>query len=203
MERTFSNEFKKYFLLVLTKELIVHSAKVDMIKLENIIASKERKETKPILSQKRFPIEKGRVEIKKEIRRISPSTSRRQMVKSVRNPIFNIPVQQLPSHLEYLKPLPAPVIEIDLYKLNHLLQDPAVKSIIGNPDEKVSVVVPVGTRRTNIVLSKEDIDRIINVFSEKSKIPVTEGIYKVVVGNLTLSAIISQVIGPRFIIKKN
>jgi hypothetical protein len=202
MERAFLNDFQKNFFLVLTKELIIHSAKVDMTKLENIIASKEKKETKPVMPQERFPIEK-KVEVRREIRKINPPIFRRQVTRTVRNPLFNIPPQRLPAHLEYLKPLPAPVVEIDLYKLNPLIQDPAVKSIIGNPDERVSVVVPAGTKITKIVLSKEDIDRIINIFSEKSKIPITEGIYKVVVGNLTISAIISPMIGSRFIIRKN
>ena len=197
MERTFSNDFKKNFMLVFTKELIIHSAKVDITKLENIIASKEKAITKKLIPKKEFPLQK-----KGEIKRIKPPVFRKQLTRQL-NPVLDIPPQQLPAHLAYLKPLPAPIIDIDLYKLNPLIQDPAVKSIIGNPDERVSVIVQSGTKITKIALNKEDIDRIINVFSEKSKIPVIEGIYKVVVGNLTLSAIISEVIGSRFVITKN
>jgi len=60
----------------------------------------------------------------------------------------------------------------------------------------------MGTKRTNIILNKEEIDQIIKKFSETAKIPLYEGIFRVVVGKLILSAIISDVIGSKFIIKK-
>jgi DNA-binding Lrp family transcriptional regulator len=41
-----------------------------------------------------------------------------------------------------------------------------------------------------------------NLLSEVSKIPVSSGIYRVVVGNLILSAIVSEVISSRFVIRK-
>jgi hypothetical protein len=66
----------------------------------------------------------------------------------------------------------------------------------------VVVTGTMGTKPTDIILSKEDIDRVINKFSEVSKIPATEGIFRVIVGNLILSAIISGVIGSKFVIKK-
>jgi type IV secretory pathway ATPase VirB11/archaellum biosynthesis ATPase len=93
-------------------------------------------------------------------------------------------------------------IEIDLGKLNPLLKDKGVRIIDGSPDEKVRIMGSMGTRITDIFLTKEDIDRIIGKFSEMSKIPTNEGIYRVVVGNLILSAIISEVVGSRFVIKK-
>ena len=60
----------------------------------------------------------------------------------------------------------------------------------------------MGTKKTNIILSREEVDQIIKKFSETTKIPIQEGIFKVVVGKLILSAIISEVIGSKFIIKK-
>ena len=108
----------------------------------------------------------------------------------------------MPSHLEYLRPVPGPNVEIDLSKINPLIKDPAVRIIEGNPNERVIVNGSMGTRPTSILLNKEDIDQIINKFSETAKIPVNEGIYKVVVGNLILSAVISEVVGSRFVIRK-
>ena len=60
----------------------------------------------------------------------------------------------------------------------------------------------MGVKKTNIVLDKEDIDQIIKAFSEKARIPIHGGILKMVVGRLVLSAIISEIIGSKFIIKK-
>ena len=39
-------------------------------------------------------------------------------------------------------------------------------------------------------------------FSEAAKIPVHEGIFKVAIGKLVLSSIVSQIVGTKFIIKK-
>jgi hypothetical protein len=197
MELAFSNEFKKYFLLTFTKELIVHSTRLDITKLQRIIASKEKHENNPQLFKKNIYPE----EIEK-LRNISPPQAFKPAIKQFNNPSFIIPESKLPPHLEYLKPVPVADVEIDLFKLNPLIKDSAVKLITGSQDDKVTVTGLMGTRQTAIILSKEDIDRIINAFSEKSKIPVREGIYKVTVGNLILSAVISKVVGTRFVIKK-
>ena len=197
MEGTFSNEFKKNFILIFTKELISHSVKMDMIKLQKIIETRERKQSMPLILQPSFPIRREEELKKLNFSKRVPST------KPFRNKSFIIPEPKLPLHLEYLKPLPTSSIGIDLFKITPLIKDPAVKIITGSPDEKVVVSGIMGTKPTGIFLSKEDIDKIINVFSEQSKIPINEGIYKVVLGNLILSAIISPVVGSRFVIKKN
>ncbi len=210
MEATFSNDFKKVFLLTFTKELIRHSEKRDILKLQKIIELKEggrkkipasetivfKKETLGEISKSKIQIEARALE-KLPLRK-SPV---RQFTRQVPRQLF-IPEPKLPEHLEYLKPIPTPGVEIDLFKINPLIKDSAVRIIEANPEERVTVTGTMGTKPTGIILSKEDIDRIINKFSEFSKIPVTEGIYRVVVGNLILSAIISENIGSRFTIKK-
>jgi len=115
---------------------------------------------------------------------------------------LTIPEPKLPPHLQYLKPTIRD-IEIDLEKLNSLIKDPAVKIIECNgPDEHIFVRGSMGVKPTNIVLSKEEITKVIKKFSEISKIPVHEGVYRVVAGRFILSAIISEVVGSKFIIKK-
>lgn len=210
MEATFSTEFKKVFLLRFTKELIEHSEKRDIIKLQKIIEIEERgrektfqKKPVPIFTREikeiKIPVQEP---IRKSIeKQIQKKPVIRQFTKPLPNLLF-IPEPKLPEHLEYLKPIPTPGIEIDLFKINSLIKDPAVRIIEANPEERVTVIGTMGTKPTDIILSKEDIDRIINKFSEFSKIPVTEGIYRVIVGNLILSAIISETIGSRFTIKK-
>jgi hypothetical protein len=60
----------------------------------------------------------------------------------------------------------------------------------------------MGEQKTEIKLNKKEIDDVINKFSELTKIPVSEGIYKVVFGKLILLAVISDVVGSKFLIKK-
>ncbi len=207
MEETFSTHFKKGFLLTFTKELIRHSARRDIIRLQNIIESEEKGKPFSIVKPETF-FTKEISEIKSpiQIKSISAAIARkpnlRQFTKPIARPSLFIPEPKFPEYLEYLKPIPVSGVEIDLSKINLLIKDPAVRIIEVSPDERVVVSGTMGTKPTDIILNKEDIDRIINKFSEVSKIPVSEGIYRVVVGNLILSAIISEVISSKFIIKK-
>jgi hypothetical protein len=209
METTFSKDFKKIFLLTFTKELIKHSEKIYIEKLQKIIESEEKTGERKILQPKiitreapvkkiKIPTEIEKKPVETQIRKTFPI---RRFTKPLPRQLF-IPEPKLPAHLEYLKPIPTAGVEIDLFKINPLIKDPGVRIIEANPDEEIIVTGTMGTKPTNIILSKEDIDRIINKFSEFSKIPTTEGIYRVVVGNLILSAIISETIGSRFTIKK-
>lgn len=239
MEQTFSNDFKKFFLLIFTKELIRHSLKGELTNLQEIIKTGEKEispKTKVVVTKKlnreEVPVQvkqipkpiplpilnfqqNNRTEMPVQITPLpkpvplpisnpaAPVTIPSQpIVKRFTKPSLFIPEPKLPPHLEYLRPTPTPGVEIDLGKINSLINDPAVRVIEGNPGERVVVTGTMGTKPTDIFLSKEDIDRIINKFSEESKIPTSEEIYRVVVGNLILSAIISEVIGSRFIIKK-
>lgn len=202
MESAFSDEFKRYFLLTFTKELILHSTTRDITKLQKIIDLKERRKERKFQIKKEF-----REEIKRAVPEIiSKQRTQEKIISAIVQPItrqaLSIPEPKLPLHLEYLKPVPTNIPEIDLSKLNPLIKDRAVRIIEVNPDEKVVVMGTMGTKPTDIILNKEDISRVINKFSELSKIPTEEGIYRVVVGNLILSAIISEVVGSKFIIKK-
>ncbi len=199
MEETFSDDFKKYFLIKFTKELINHSSKAEIINLQKIIELKEKRiEKKETEKEVLVPATKIILPKKEEKPKIQFT---KPVVKNVPSTLF-IPEPKLPSNLEYLKPVPTTNVEIDLSKLNPLIKDPAVRIVEVNPDEKVIVTGAMGTKSTNITLNKEDIDRVINAFSVSSRIPISEGIYKVAVGNLILSAIISDVVGSKFIIRK-
>jgi len=195
---TFSDDFKKFFLIKFTEELIKHSEKIELRKLEGIIEKKERKRNAP-----RREFVKTELGITIPLEKIPARQIRRTArVREIAKPSLFIPEPKLPEHLEYLKPMPTPGVEIDLWKLNPLIKDPAVRIIEVNPDEKVLVTGAMGTRPANIILNKEDIDRVLNEFSKVSKIPVEEGVYRIVVGNLILSAVISEVIGSKFMIRK-
>ncbi len=113
-----------------------------------------------------------------------------------------IPEFPLPPTVQYIKPIPTNT-QIDLGKLNAVVNDPAVKIIECNgQDEKIVVKGNMGVKPTNITLTKEELNSVLESFSQASKIPLHEGIYKIAVGKLILSAIISDIVGSKFIIRK-
>lgn len=201
MLKSSSKEFRKFFLLQFTAELIRHKRGNEWIILKEIAKKnkqeiqEERKDLiKQIERRKDFQkVVNTRIPVQRKIIPSLPPVSR----------VLTIPKPRLPSTLNYLKPSPSSNIEIDLGKLNPLVKDPMVKSIeCSGADQSIFVKGSMGTKKTKIVLSKEEIDEVIKKFSEKSRIPVEEGVYRVVVGRLILTAIVSDVISSKFIINK-
>lgn len=209
MLKQITDKERALIILEFTKSLLVHSGYGEVEKLKKILTEESsEKEKKPvpvivkeIIAEQEKPIKKiGPGEIALEIgKEIETKPIIRPV--AVRPRVLRIPEQRLPSQFQYLKPTFYNV-EVDLGKLNPFLEDPIVRKIECNgPGEHIVVMVPM-PKYTNIVLSKEEIDEIIKTFEEKSKIPKEEGIYNVVVGKLVFSAIISDVIGSKFSIKK-
>jgi len=191
-----SEEFKIFFLLQFTKELIKNSVKNELLELETIL-KEEKKDTHQEIIKKIK--ERAKPTTKKEFIEQFPTVIK---TKRLSIPLLRIPEPILPKSLQYLKPAPTK-LEIDLGKLNPLIKDPLVNSIeCSGTDEPVIVRGKMGIKKTNIILNKEEIDQTIKKFSEMAKIPIHGGILKIVAGRLVLSAIISEIIGSKFIIKK-
>jgi len=198
----FSQNFKKLFLLYFTKELILHSASGEVIQLQNLMKGQIKEGKKQFIHSIKKNIAEKKEELKKEDLDFYKIFKKIKLKPPITARVLRIPEPRLPPHLQYLKPVPRD-IQIDLGRLNPLIKDPAVKMIECNgPDEHVLVKGSMGTKPTNIVLSKEEISNIIKTFSEISKIPMHEGVYRVVAGRLILSSIVSEVIGSKFMIKK-
>ena len=176
MNETYSEDFKKIFLLAFTKELIKHSQNKDIANLQKIVELEEskRKEKIPSTFQVEYTPAPKKLALvpEKKIPQKIPVTRIKPLTRHIVRPALIIPEPKLPSHLEYLRPVPTSGVEIDLLKINPLIKDPSVRVIEGNPDEQVVVSGGIGTKPTSIVLSKEDIDAIIDKFSKASKIPV-------------------------------
>ncbi len=133
------------------------------------------------------------------VKKIIKKPKERLSVKGIK---LSIPETRLPEAFNYLKPYPLD-LEISLGKLDSLLQDPNVKIIECNgSEEEIVVKGDMGEQKTNISLDNQEIEEIINTFSQKTRIPVHEGVYKVVFGRYIFTAIISETIGSRFLIKK-
>ena len=201
MLQKFPQEFKIFFLRELTKELIYQSAPSEVFELANVLEEKEE-ETKNLEKKEKQQIKQFIKEKEKEIKnppliipRINPQISRPL-------PVLRIPEPRLPQNLNYLRPTPSNV-EISLGALNPLLADSAIRIIECNgPEEKIIVKGTMGSKPTGIVLSKEEIDSLIEKVSQTAKVPLEEGIFRAAVGKIVFSAIISDSIGSRFMIKK-
>jgi hypothetical protein len=148
-----------------------------------------------------FPVPESRLK-KLTFRTPSKNTQIMQAQQPSIKVRLTIPETKLPERFNYLKPIPFEA-DISLGKLDDLIRNPDVKTIECNGHEdNVIIKGNMGERKIPLVLTKAEIDGIIHNFSDKTKIPAQEGIYKVVFGKLILMAIISEAIGSKFIIKK-
>lgn len=218
-----SEEFRAFFLLQFTKELIKHSGASEVFELKNVLkekAEEEKEEIKKEIERAQYRI-KGKGEKIKDVIKKRESLTKKDLFKEFKEPmeiplkkklfkpfprpplqrILRIPELKLPARLQY-RPVPTNV-QIDLGKLSPLVNDSNVKIIECNgPDKNIMVRGTMGRKKTSIILNKQEIEEIITKFSKTAKIPIQEGFFKVVVGKLVLSAIISDVVGSKFIIKK-
>jgi len=212
-----SHEFRTFFLLQFTKELIKNSFPEEFVKPQQIFEVQPKITSTPQEMIKRRPPFQSRkmdsprrasdfIRSKKTSETLSyfdVFSPRKSLEK--RTPIkegFYIPEMRLPQRLNYIRPYPIN-LDVDLGNLNSLLRDSAVKVIeCRGPDEKIIVRGDMGIKPTGIILSANEIDEVINKFSIRAKIPVVEGIFRVAFGKLIFTAIVSEVVSPKFIIRK-
>jgi hypothetical protein len=224
--------FKKFFLLEFTRQLIRHSAPSDLLKLQTILENEKRERIEEVkkklkdreegASEKYREIEEGKIKEKRSIVHAPIGMFESQNVLHI-NPFkesfgkqsqkdhfvdpfkkigLSIPDSKFPVHIQYIKPVPMNN-EIELGKLNPLINDPMVRIIeCYGPGENIVVQGNMGTKKTGIILDKEEINNVIQRFSRETRIPVEEGIFKVVAGRLMILAIVSGVVDSKFIIKK-
>ncbi|HRZ85228.1 MAG TPA: hypothetical protein P5277_00430 [Candidatus Paceibacterota bacterium] len=90
-----------------------------------------------------------------------------------------------------------------LKRIQSLVNDKDVVSIeCPGPGRFINVKKRGKRMITKLTLTSQDIDFIINKFSEQTNIPRIGGIFKAIVDNLIITAIDSDVVGPKFIITK-
>lgn len=92
----------------------------------------------------------------------------------------------------------------DYGKINDFLMDPTISFIECPGPGKPLVIIRAGQRQiTRIFLTPEEIEEVIRKVSEESHIPSMEGVFRAAVENFVINAVISEMIGTRFVIKKN
>lgn len=212
---------KKLFLMQFAKELIKNSYKPEVqekrtieIPVQAKIPSKIKKESAKIPERRAEIIPLNVPKVPRIFPEI-PETNIPQISEKSKKPLMKITIPQrvipavlripeprLPEAFSYLKPLPT-LMNIELGKLDPLIKDPNVRIIeCDGPDENIIVEGSMGRKPTAIILNQEEINDIINKFSEETKIPVSTGIYRVVIGKFLFLAIISEVVSSKFIIRK-
>jgi len=90
-------------------------------------------------------------------------------------------------------------------KLTPLIQDPSVGIIECSGANNPITVTRLGGQRqtTKITLTAQEISEILQTISEESHVPLLEGVFRVMVGNMVINAVISELIGSKFVIRKN
>jgi len=224
-----SDEVRLKALLKIVRSFIVNSRNAEIFRLEEVMKEKISKaaKTPSPISEKEIK-EKRKEKIKEEVKahyekpakdKISDEDFKEslfnpQNLKSRPIPLrappqfnargnLNFPRVPLPRHLSSVKPVASKKVVIDLGKLNPFFKDPKVSSVeTEGENQTVYVSGSMGRKPTGVRLSKKEIEEVIRRFSEKSKIPINEGLFKVAVGDLLLTATISDSVSSRFILEK-
>ncbi len=91
----------------------------------------------------------------------------------------------------------------DYGKITPLLNDASVSTIECQGDGKPIMIIRAGQRQlTRIVLSAKEIKDVLEKVSDAVHIPILEGVFRATVDNFSVNAIVSEIIGSRFVIKK-
>jgi len=101
-------------------------------------------------------------------------------------------------------PQGAPVkLSQDYGKITPLLNDPSVSTIECQGAGKPLMIIRAGQKQgTKIVLNANDIKEVLQKVSDAVHIPLLEGVFRAAVDNFSINAVISEMIGSRFVIKK-
>jgi len=187
--------------------IAVESPKLSVPLTKNIKLTQASPSTVPQVSdrKKEGGIDKAVNELRMGKYQVSlkPNVQQREFNRPALEPAkLTIPEQKLPVHFQYLQPTPTNK-DMDLGKLNPLIKDSMVKIIdCPGPDQNVVVTGNMGTKKTGIMLGRDEINEVVEKFSKESKIPVSEGVFRVVVGRFIFLAIVSEIIGSRFTLRK-
>lgn len=146
------------------------------------------------------------------VRRIGERPPKTKLTKPVKTPppIMRMPPppKQKPQLLTIGSPekkekTPPQANILGLSSLTPILNDPAVLSIeCPGPSKQVIVNKSGMLQLAPITLSKEEIEKVLEEVSEKTRIPIISGVFKAAFNNLIMTAVISEVVGSRFVIQK-
>jgi len=228
MQKKTNTEQKTDFLELFTKELLLNSpTKMTRPHIsEEEEVPEEKMEASPLVIPKIKVLEEPEVAYESSIKKTSAPHLRpskkpvlrkgtikpKRIFRKKKSPAivnlrkkFTSPIKTK----ENVPHIPSPVPKltsdqlIDLGKLTPLITDKEITIIECPGADKFVLVKKAGkVNLTKIKLSEEEISKIINNFSEKARIPLMEGVFKAIVGNFSINAVITEAVGNRFLIYK-
>lgn len=224
-------EYRIIFLKKFTQELILSFLEEERIRRKIAIENLKREFIEPRISPEqafrkiiRTPVVP--VEVIPERREIKPAflprTEEKEFVRSISKPIFKKSLRRLylnksklreqPSSIYPAEPSPLQTFELEIQqkpegfnlgKVDLLLKDPLIKMIECEGIDKELIVKKNGRIfKTKIIMNQNEIKEVLDSFSKEAKIPVIGGIFKAVVGDLIISALVSEVVSSKFIITR-
>jgi hypothetical protein len=150
-----------------------------------------------------------------------PKTNQPTQITQKQSPAQNIQNQkptQIKQEIKPTKPVPKIQKEVvrsivpqpdkrpagfGLGKIEALLKDKSIQAIeCTGPGKNILIKRYNKINASGLILPQDEISLIIKEFSKQAKIPIIGGLFKAAVGNLIISAVISDFVGSRFIINK-
>ncbi|MBT3577315.1 hypothetical protein HOA55_03745 [archaeon] len=91
----------------------------------------------------------------------------------------------------------------DYGRINALLSDPSVSSIESSGPGKPIVIIRAGQRQfTKISLNPVETKALLEKIADSAHVPLMEGVFRAAVDNFVINAVVSEMIGSKFVIKK-
>lgn len=128
-----------------------------------------------------------------------------RLPKQIQKPIRLTKIEKKIIKPEITKVLEKPVKKnlLQNVSINELMQNPAVVSLeCKGPNIPLIMKTRAGPSEINKILSLEEINDIINKFSEESHIPIVSEVFRAIVNNMMITALLSNPEIPQFIITK-
>jgi len=99
---------------------------------------------------------------------------------------------------------PESTMQTSMYgKIEFLIKDPSVRFIKCSGENKPIMINRNGINQiTNIKLTSKEIRELVKNISNEAHLPLVNGVFRAVVDDYAISAIVSNMIGTRFLIKK-
>ena len=208
-------DVRSYFINEFVKQLILNSRKEETYQEQLIIRN--------LNQPQRIPLNPIPIQLKITPR---PIMQRRPLIK-IPQPQKPIQKRQITPFRQILKPLVRPNVKemntrvretpiqtpeiqpqatgetINLGKINGVLNDRRVLQIeCPGPDKFILAKSSYEIQTTRILLTEQEIIDIVKTFAEQAKIPIISGLFKAAVGDFVMTAVISEVVGTRFIITR-
>jgi len=152
-----------------------------------------------------------------KVRLVEPKFDTQKLIVKPRQKIemLNKPIQmkKVPEVLPVEKPVKKTPIQFNYSvsseqisatdKLNSLMRDPHVNEIECLGADSPLIVKKSGMpQKTQVNLSVDEVYELIAEFSQKTRIPIINGRIKAALNDLIITAVLSENLGPRFIIQK-